>query len=476
MSNELITREIDARVATDLARELLEMFQEAVAEGAVPTVALLDSTVMKRFGRHLVMLDGSGPGALHVIHAGVEAPDDDGRSLAGHAVEALSPSLRLLFEKGAQAARGRDNAALVIYRAPLGTPVHRWEMLFLPLADRPDGPRNLVAVLCVPLEHKHSFLRAMLDAMPQATLVVEPSGSGAPLAIAEVIAANAGAVRLLGHPSMDSLLAAPLGEAFYDLGPEQGWMKLVAEMQPGVSARFEYGHRHQTGVLWLDVQVSPFNAGMMLTLSDITDLKRTILDLDHQRKALLEEVAQRRTLEEELWALAHVDPLTGLPNRRAFQDDAQATLIAAQTLKRPCAMISIDIDHFKRVNDTYGHGAGDLVLRRVADILKAPLRPEVDIAARIGGEEFSVLLPDTEVSGARAFGDMLRNRVEHTVVIAGDAEIRPTISLGVAMMHQDGTLDDLLQRSDRALYAAKRAGRNRVMTEEELPEEDQAAA
>lgn len=476
MSNELITREIDARVATDLAREMFEVFREASAEGAVPTIGLLDSARMKRFGRHLVMLDGAGPGALRVIHAGADVPDDDGRTLGGHAVEALSPSLRLLLEKGAQAARGRDSAALVVHRAPLGAAIHRWEVLFLPLADRPDGPRSLIAVLFAPLEHKHSFLRTMLDAMPQAALVVETSGGGAPLAIAEIIAANAGAVRLLGHPSMETLLAAPLGEAFYDLGPEQGWMKLVAEMQPGSTARFEYGHRQETGVLWLDVQVAPFGAGMMLTLSDISDLKRTILDLDHQRKALLEEVAQRRTLEEELWALAHVDPLTGLPNRRAFQDDAQATLIAAQTLKRPCAMISIDIDHFKRVNDTHGHGAGDLVLRRVADILKAPLRPEVDFAARMGGEEFSVLLPDTEMPGARAFGDMLRNRVEHTVVIAGDAEIRPTISLGVAMMHQDGTLDDLLQRSDRALYAAKRAGRNRVMTEDEVPEDDQAAA
>ena len=140
-------------------------------------------------------------------------------------------------------------------------------------------------------------------------------------------------------------------------------------------------------------------------------------------------------------------------------------LAESQTAHRPCAIITIDIDHFKRVNDAYGHGAGDTVLRRVADIIKAPLRPNTDIGARMGGEEFTVLLPDTDTESAIAFAEKLRRRVEQTVVVVGENEIRPTISLGVALNRKTADLDDLIDRADRALYTAKRTGRNKVATE-----------
>lgn len=475
MPDELFTQDLLALSANAETREVIGAYTSASANGATPTLAMFDGSMMKRFGRSLAMLERADENAMRVLYAGKDTPDDNGRPISGRPVAELAAGTRSLFENGAKTALGLDAPALILHRAPLGAPVHRWEVLFLPLAEVPDGPRTLVAAFAAPVEHKHSFFRALLDNLPHATLVIEPKGPGAPMAIADIIAANEGAVRLLGHGSLEELLARPLAEAFHEHDVENGWMRLVAEMHPGTSARFEYNHRCGNSAHWFDVQVSPLGDGLMISLSDISDLKRTILDLDHQRKALIEEMEQRRTLEEELWALAHLDPLTGLPNRRAFRDDAQTTLIAAQTLHRHCAMISIDIDHFKRVNDTFGHGAGDIVLRRVADILRAPLRPEVDFAARMGGEEFAVLLPDTDMAGARAFAEMLRHRVEHTVVISGDAEIRPTISLGVAMVSEAGDLDNLLDRSDRALYAAKRAGRNRVMAEGEAVEDAQAA-
>ncbi|MFY8156098.1 MAG: GGDEF domain-containing protein, partial [Rhabdaerophilum sp.] len=135
---------------------------------------------------------------------------------------------------------------------------------------------------------------------------------------------------------------------------------------------------------------------------------------------------------------------------------------------RPLALISLDIDHFKHINDAYGHGAGDTVLRRVADVLRAPLRPTTDMAARVGGEEFSVILPDTDIDSAIAFAEKLRRRIEQTVVVVGEHEIRPTISLGVAMNRRSTNLDELMDRSDRALYTAKRSGRNKVCTEVEV--------
>ena len=206
-------------------------------------------------------------------------------------------------------------------------------------------------------------------------------------------------------------------------------------------------------------------------LPSLDDVAR--LDL---RKKMMDEMEQRRGLEQELWALAHLDPLTGLPNRRAFRDSALLKLAESQTGHRPCAIVTIDIDHFKRVNDVYGHGAGDTVLRRVADIIKAPLRPNTDIGARMGGEEFVVLLPDTDTESAIAFAEKLRRRVEQTVVVIGENEVRPTISLGVAMNRKSTDLDDLIDRADRALYTAKRTGRNKVATEIDVQASEKTAA
>jgi diguanylate cyclase (GGDEF)-like protein len=166
------------------------------------------------------------------------------------------------------------------------------------------------------------------------------------------------------------------------------------------------------------MDASPMREGLLITVVDITDLKRAFLEIEHQRKMLVDEMEQRRGLEQELWALAHLDPLTTLPNRRAFRDAAMLKLAESLTAHRPCAMITLDIDHFKRVNDAYGHGAGDTVLRRVADSIKAPLRPNTDIAARMGGEEFSVLLPDTDSEAAMAFetSRALRRRVARRII------------------------------------------------------------
>jgi diguanylate cyclase (GGDEF)-like protein len=475
LPNEVITQDLVSHLASPEAAEMLRAFEQASEGGATPTVALLDSTMMKRMGRHIALLEHHAKNGLTVLYAGPEVPDDDGKAIGGRSVAGFHGPTRTFYEQGALSARGCDTGVLMRHRTTMNAPVHQWECLFLPLAEKAGAPRNLVAVFCKSLEPKHSFFRLILDHLPHAAMLVEQGSSGTPMAVAEIVAANKAAIHLLGHQTLDSLLTRPLAEAFAQADTEDGWMRLVAEMTPGLTARFEYNHRCEASARWFDVQLAPVSKGLMITLSDITDLKRTILDLEHQRKALMEEMEQRRTLEEELWALAHLDPLTGLPNRRAFRDEATSTLITAQTLHRPCAMISIDIDHFKRVNDTHGHGAGDVVLRRVADILKAPLRPEVDIAARLGGEEFAVLLPDTELAGARAFAEMLRHRVEHTVVIAGEGEIRPTISLGVAMVTSDGDLDNLIDRSDRALYAAKRAGRNRVTAEGEVQDEQAAA-
>ena len=181
----------------------------------------------------------------------------------------------------------------------------------------------------------------------------------------------------------------------------------------------------------------------------------------------MEEKVRLRTLELEaanraLDLQARTDALTGLLNRRGFETQMAFAMALARRSTRPLSVIAVDVDHFKRVNDTYGHEAGDEVLRRLARTLETRLRGS-DVIARLGGEEFVALLPDTDLEGARA--------IAQTLVTAMAQQQDPvvgtiTVSAGVASMRgADDTGAAILRRSDIALYEAKGQGRNRVCVE-----------
>ncbi len=181
--------------------------------------------------------------------------------------------------------------------------------------------------------------------------------------------------------------------------------------------------------------------------------------------ATVRDVTERRKLEEQLRLLAATDPLTGLPNRRAFLETAGRELAGAGRRNRPVALVMLDIDHFKRVNDRHGHAAGDEALRRVAETCRDSLRAG-DLAGRLGGEEFCLLLPDTDLPAAAGVAERVRQTVAATPIPLPDgAVLHLTISLGVAIAQapeSPGALDDTLGRADRALYRAKDNGRDRV--------------
>jgi diguanylate cyclase len=165
-----------------------------------------------------------------------------------------------------------------------------------------------------------------------------------------------------------------------------------------------------------------------------------------------------------------------LANRKSF-DDALANAIAvARARDEPLSLMLADVDHFKKVNDTCGHLTGDQVLQRVAIAVKQNVKRQ-DIAARYGGEEFAIILPDTALASAVGVADSIRRAVmdETSMKRATDRKLgRVTISIGVAMLRQDDSPQSLLERADVLLYAAKRAGRNRV-TAETAPGANQTA-
>ncbi|HUG24595.1 GGDEF domain-containing protein [Piscinibacter sp.] len=159
--------------------------------------------------------------------------------------------------------------------------------------------------------------------------------------------------------------------------------------------------------------------------------------------------------------LATKDPLTGARNRRSFEEQGQALVTACSASGASLALVAVDIDHFKRVNDSHGHDIGDAVLKEFAQrVLLASKRR--DCLYRIGGEEFAMVLPHTDLSAAVAFAEVLRRSLEATPF--GGAG-RLTASFGVAVLFPGDSLDTLLKRADRALYAAKNAGRNQVVSQ-----------
>ncbi|WP_079436426.1 GGDEF domain-containing protein [Zoogloea sp. LCSB751] len=187
-----------------------------------------------------------------------------------------------------------------------------------------------------------------------------------------------------------------------------------------------------------------------------------------RRRAFLRALLDRMTREDlsavndKLQALAHIDPLTGIGNRRDFEMRAQRELARAQRYQRPLSLLSLDVDHFKRINDTHGHAVGDEVLRALARVANQELR-EHDLLARFGGEEFVALLPDTTLDEALVVAERMRGALGACCVLSGEAGIRFTVSVGVAQL-ADGSseLTSLLKAADKALYQAKQKGRNQV--------------
>jgi diguanylate cyclase (GGDEF)-like protein len=159
--------------------------------------------------------------------------------------------------------------------------------------------------------------------------------------------------------------------------------------------------------------------------------------------------------------LATTDSLTGLANRRAFFERAEAARLLSLRLRKPIALMMLDLDHFKQINDRFGHATGDEGLALFAAAARATLRDH-DILGRLGGEEFALALPGTDLDGALQAAERLRHAITEAPLITSGATYVMTVSIGVVVIEANEALTAALARADHALYAAKSGGRNRV--------------
>ncbi|MBD9484879.1 GGDEF domain-containing protein [Pseudomonas sp. PDM14] len=250
-----------------------------------------------------------------------------------------------------------------------------------------------------------------------------------------------------------------------------GLESLQAKVPTPTSGNFKYqenGRNHFLNVrfipelewyLYVDKQEESALAGIRHTLY----LNLLICALISGVVMFMVHLAMRR-YQLRIAALATTDALTDLPNRRGFNLLATQALHESKRSRNPLSALLIDIDHFKQLNDTYGHLAGDEVLRGFAQHLQSNLR-QSDIICRWGGEEFILLLKDTGSSTARQLAEKIRQQTADSRYSYGGVNLQITTSIGLTELHADDTLDRLIARADRALYRAKQSGRDRVCEE-----------
>jgi diguanylate cyclase (GGDEF)-like protein/PAS domain S-box-containing protein len=343
---------------------------------------------------------------------------------------------------------------LTIHRASYSAHVHLWERLVLPCRDW-DGSDRLI-VFIKPRELRAALLDAVLDAsadMILAMRIVRCDNTGA--ADARIITANRRASDLTGIP-IEDLVDGHFRKLLPGLAPDWIWERYVRVAEERRREVFEI-HCDSFGMqAWLRITASPIASGFMLTVADISDFKHALLAAEEAKR-------EAEAAQVKLRQLSVTDALTGVLNRRGFEEVIRTHHASLCRFGTPSSLIAVDIDHFKSVNDTHGHAAGDYVLTALASLFRAETRRDLDMVGRMGGEEFMLLLPNSDLEAAVSLAGRIRNRIRNESFVFDGTVIRITASFGVGTFAVADQAEVTVRNADEALYEAKRTGRDRVV-------------
>lgn len=453
----------DDKIVLPQDLKLLARYRQASAGGLLPHIRLLDGEVMAEVGDDLTVVEPTADGEFDYLFYGRAVFAVNGCNYSGKSTAQQSPRSGAQSRHGFARALAAGQPVYTLDRAAENGSVHLWGRLHLPFQD--SSGRPVVVTINRPQEYTDELLRDILDAAADGILAVRAIRD-ATRAITDfdIIAVNTTMAEFL-QIDRNAVASQTILQLLPCVTRDGAWEKHVSVVESRAPTSFESRYVLKGGVRWYRIVSAPLNDGLVVSYTDITELKVLNLKLEEQRRKLEEEVARRLKMEEELWTLAHCDALTGIANRRAMHLRATKMLEEARLSGAPCAMIVLDIDHFKGINDTHGHAAGDAAIIRVAEIARSGLRDQKDIAARMGGEEFAMLLNAADIGVGLAVAERLRKEIETTVITCEGKSFGLTVSFGVAASAGGCTYESLIQTADKALYRAKRAGRNQSSAE-----------
>lgn len=475
MYHEVHTENIAARAHAPEIAELLNRFALHGRSGLPVGYEDFIAEIMPAFGEDLGILEPTEDGDYRWIHYGREIVRYVGASRLGETLASMRPQVARFTRDCAERARAERKPLYTVHRSKPIIRVALWERLLLPTVAR-DGTDVLVT-FSRPLQFREDLLNAVLDSSPSGIVALRAIRDDAGcIERTVIVTANRRAAELAGRPDAE-LLDCDGREALPFLADPTIWKRCLAAVQQQQADTFETSFAHEGRTAWLRLTVAPLGDGLLLTLTDITDLtvaNQTLqlraatlaLEIGRERatrRALSEEIGQREEREKELRRLAETDPLTALLNRRSFTERAHAAIAASASEDTDISLIIVDLDHFKQVNDTYGHAAGDAVIRAFADLLLGLLRGERHLVARVGGEEFAILLRGAARPDAIAKTHLIQEALtSRALPVSETLELKVTASYGIAMRLPDEPLALLMDRADQALYRAKNEGRNRI--------------
>ena len=268
--------------------------------------------------------------------------------------------------------------------------------------------------------------------------------------------------KMLGIP-IDEML----GKTMYDIFPSELAKSMVADdLQIFNEARHVNVEEELNGRVYETSKFPIFQDGKPIMLAgitiDITERKEADRKIKEANKRLANQLEEIKTLQKSLREQVARDPLTGLFNRRYLHETLWRELARAKRNNYPVSIMMIDIDHFKDVNDTFGHQAGDEALKSLGSLLHRSVRQD-DVACRYGGDEFIIIMPGISKTDAEQRAEAIRHDVNALQINSETEKIFTTVSIGVAIYPEHGdNMDHIMKASDDALYVAKEAGRNRV--------------
>jgi diguanylate cyclase (GGDEF)-like protein/PAS domain S-box-containing protein len=477
MFKEVHVDDIDKRAGAPQMLALLARYRSLCVSGALPSFSDFNPERLAEHAPNLAVVEPVGAGDYLYVYYGRAIFETSGVEMLGSKVSQWKSEVGLFFCQAYDRAIAERRPLYTLHRAHHAVRVHLWERLVLPVCAE-DGSLRLV-VFNKAREYLDDLLRTVLEASPDGIMGLRcVRAADGRIEDAVVVTANHRAADIVGC-SVEGLLDRPILDVIPKLRGSKSWARYLEVVETRQPQQFELSLGRRGHAACFSVKAVPLGDGFMVSVADITDLKNTHRELAARNadlaraNAMLErhtarlgdEVSRRQALEGELRRLAEVDVLTGVATRRAFIGAANRAISAASA-EHPVAIVALDIDHFKVINDRYGHLAGDKVLTAVGDELRRACRPH-DVVGRLGGEEFAVLFPHTPLDVAADIAERIRQRLRNVVIRVGDTDILATASFGVAAFIAGDAYEDLFARADDGLYRAKRTGRDRVVVIED---------